>query len=177
VSTKLFPATQCSGLLKVPELIDFATTISNPADPYRAHKASAFLVSLANEFSSDNMYRKKDSVVARLSVDDMFANVGQALTLKTSSMAGFRSMRSFRTIGAVKAVDTEDRHRALSVVGLSADRDPPSPKSQKIARISSSMSFQDMGSLIADHPKKSNQRLAEASGYTHISEVAALMKV
>ena len=79
VATRLFPASKCAEFLKVPELVDFATAISSASDPYRAHKASGFLISIANEFSSENMYRKKDSLVMKSIPDSVHFHVSQHL--------------------------------------------------------------------------------------------------
>lgn len=170
VATRLFPASKCAEFLKVPELVDFATAISSASDPYRAHKASGFLVSIANEFSSENMYRKKDSLVMKSIPDSVHFHVSQhPLSLPR---LGLSSMGSFRTIGAVGAAESEDVNRSMSIL------EPPSPSSLMLSnRATHSTSLPDLPSPSSNDGTKAQRRRAEATGYTNICDVAEIMKV
>ena len=173
VATRLFPVSKCAEFLKVPELIDFATAVSSANDPYQAHKASGFLISIANEFSSENMYRKKDSLVMK-SFPDAVHNTSFTPHPLSLPRLGFSSMGSFRTIGAVvSAGEGEDIYRSLTTL------EPTSPGSQKqVGRVYHSMSFPELPSpTAAAEATKAPRRRAEATGLTNICDVAEMLKV
>lgn len=154
VATKLFPASKCAEFLRVPELIDFATAISSNADPYRSHKATGFLVSIANEFSAANMYRKRDYIVSSVVKED-YAN-DQVNQARRPTLLKLRSMNPYRTFDAARDLEMEsDYSQPLPPNSSYMDVRPSSPgRSVRNTGVASmSHSFPDLTSVIADITK------------------------